>query len=106
MSKTSSKQVDVDFEVMDAFSNHVEEASVIHVIASPTERGAGVKFDRIRRITGYLVGTLDRFNNGKRAEEHDRVKHSATLQDELDELAESGSSESGDLLSKMLAWLI
>jgi hypothetical protein len=33
-------------------------------------------FERIRRITGYLVGTLDRFNNGKRAEEHDRVKHS------------------------------
>lgn len=37
--------------------------------------GNGVKFERIRRITGYLVGTLDRFNNGKRAEEHDRVKH-------------------------------
>ena len=34
-----------------------------------------IPFDRIRRITGYLVGTLDRFNNGKRAEEHDRVKH-------------------------------
>ncbi|MBR2284553.1 MAG: hypothetical protein IJ874_09105 [Ruminococcus sp.] len=33
-------------------------------------------FDRIRRITGYLVGTLDRFNNGKRSEEHDRIKHS------------------------------
>lgn len=33
------------------------------------------KFERIRRITGYLVGTLDRFNNGKRAEEKDRVKH-------------------------------
>lgn len=33
-------------------------------------------FERIRRITGYLVGTVDRFNNGKRAEEHDRVKHS------------------------------
>ena len=32
-------------------------------------------FHRIRRITGYLVGTLDRFNNGKRAEERDRVKH-------------------------------
>ena len=32
-------------------------------------------FHRIRRITGYLVGTLDRFNNAKRAEEHDRVKH-------------------------------
>lgn len=37
--------------------------------------GAGVRFERIRRITGYLVGTLDRFNDGKRAEEHDRVKH-------------------------------
>ena len=34
-----------------------------------------VPFHRIRRITGYLVGTLDRFNNAKRAEEHDRVKH-------------------------------
>ena len=33
-------------------------------------------FERIRRITGYLVGTLDRFNNAKRAEEGDRVKHS------------------------------
>lgn len=32
-------------------------------------------FDRIRRITGYLVGTLDRFNDAKRAEESDRVKH-------------------------------
>lgn len=38
--------------------------------------GADVKFDRIRRITGYLVGTTDRFNNAKRAEERDRVKHS------------------------------
>ena len=38
--------------------------------------GAGVEFDRIRRITGYLVGTRDRFNNAKRAEENDRVKHS------------------------------
>lgn len=37
--------------------------------------GTGVKFQRIRRVTGYLVGTLDRFNDAKRAEEHDRVKH-------------------------------
>lgn len=37
--------------------------------------GEGVKFERIRRITGYLVGTLDRWNNAKRAEERDRVKH-------------------------------
>ncbi|MEG0070702.1 MAG: anaerobic ribonucleoside triphosphate reductase [Raoultibacter sp.] len=35
----------------------------------------GIPFDRIRRITGYLVGTLDRFNDAKRAEEQDRVKH-------------------------------
>ena len=34
-----------------------------------------VPFERIRRITGYLVGTLDRFNDGKRAEERERVKH-------------------------------
>ena len=34
-----------------------------------------IKFQRIRRITGYLVGTLDRFNDAKRAEERDRVKH-------------------------------
>lgn len=38
--------------------------------------GEGVGFERIRRITGYLVGTLDRFNNAKRAEERDRVRHS------------------------------
>ena len=33
------------------------------------------KFERIRRITGYLVGTTDRWNNAKRSEEQDRVKH-------------------------------
>lgn len=37
--------------------------------------GEGVKFERIRRVTSYLVGTLDRFNNAKRAEVRDRVKH-------------------------------
>lgn len=40
-----------------------------------TEHSGDVGFERIRRITGYLVGTLDRFNDAKRAEEHDRVKH-------------------------------
>ena len=38
--------------------------------------GEGGKFEKIRRNTGYLLGTTDRFNNAKRAEEHDRVKHS------------------------------
>lgn len=37
--------------------------------------GQGVKFERIRRISGYLVGTTDRWNNAKRAELRDRVKH-------------------------------
>lgn len=37
--------------------------------------GKGVKFERIRRITGYLVGTTERWNNAKKAEERDRVKH-------------------------------
>ena len=36
---------------------------------------APVNFQSIRRITGYLVGTIDRWNDAKRAEEKDRVKH-------------------------------
>ncbi len=50
---------------------------------APILVGEGVKFERIRRITGYLVGTVDRFNNGKRAEEHDRVKHSISGEKEI-----------------------
>lgn len=41
--------------------------------------GKGIEFERIRRITGYLVGTLDRWNDAKRAEEKDRVKHGVFL---------------------------
>lgn len=37
--------------------------------------GNGVKFERIRRITGYLVGAVERFNDAKRDEVNDRVKH-------------------------------
>jgi anaerobic ribonucleoside-triphosphate reductase len=37
--------------------------------------GEGVRFERIRRITGYLVGTLDRFGDAKRSEVEQRVKH-------------------------------
>lgn len=37
--------------------------------------GEGVKFERIRRITGYLVGTLERFNDAKASEVKERVKH-------------------------------
>jgi hypothetical protein len=43
----------------------------------PTEKelGKGIRFERIRRITGYLVGDLSRWNDAKRQEEHDRVAH-------------------------------
>ena len=44
------------------------------------EGGSG--FERIRRITGYLVGTVERFNDAKRAEERDRVKHNVGIQPE------------------------
>lgn len=40
--------------------------------------GKGVIFERIRRITGYLTGSLETWNNAKKAEEKDRVKHSIT----------------------------
>jgi anaerobic ribonucleoside-triphosphate reductase len=44
-------------------------------IMNNEKMGKGVVFERIRRITGYLVGTLDKWNNAKKAEEKDRVKH-------------------------------
>lgn len=51
-------------------------SGIIHDTCPNCNREEGeIPFDRIRRITGYLVGTLDRFNNGKKAEEKDRVKH-------------------------------
>ncbi len=59
--------------LMDSELYKMEEALRDPVLAK--KLGQGVKFERIRRITGYLVGTLDRFNNAKRAEERDRVKH-------------------------------
>lgn len=49
--------------------------------------GEGVKFERIRRITGYLVGTVDRFNDAKAAEVKDRVKHTKKKNKELCETA-------------------
>ena len=42
---------------------------------NPEKLGKNVKFERIRRITGYLVGTMDKWNDAKKAEERDRVKH-------------------------------
>lgn len=52
---------------------------------NPEKFGKGVKFERIRRITGYLVGTLDTWNDAKKAEERDRVKHSMKTEVKTDE---------------------
>ncbi len=56
---------------------------------SADEHGQQPGFERIRRITGYLVGTLDRFNNGKRAEESDRVKHMSACNDIAEDAADN-----------------
>ena len=48
------------------------------VKTNEAKRGQGVGFERIRRITGYLAGTMDKGNDAKKAEERDRVKHSLT----------------------------
>lgn len=45
------------------------------VIVKDGNIGYGIDFERIRRITGYLVGTIDRFNDAKGAEVKERVKH-------------------------------
>lgn len=45
--------------------------------------GQGVGFERIRRITGYLVGTMAQWNDAKRAEERDRVKHGVSKEVKL-----------------------
>lgn len=43
-------------------------------------------FERLRRITGYLVGTLDRWNDGKKAEEKERVKHTITEKQQKEQM--------------------
>lgn len=46
-----------------------------NTVISEQKRGKGVHFERIRRITGYITGTLNTWNSAKQAEEKDRVKH-------------------------------
>lgn len=46
--------------------------------------GEGIPFERLRRITGYLVGTIDRWNDGKLAELKDRVKHTEEQEEDKD----------------------
>ncbi len=42
------------------------------------KNGEGIEFERIRRITGYLVGTMDKWNDAKKSEESQRVKHTTS----------------------------
>lgn len=63
----------VDRDPICGFSGVI--ASNICPVCGRNEDESDVKFERIRRITGYLVGTVDRFNNAKKAEVKDRVKH-------------------------------
>ena len=68
---------------IERYDGHAERIDHIeaHVDGDDVELSyypADGKFERIRRITGYLVGTLDRFNDAKRAEEADRVKHAVS----------------------------
>ncbi len=78
--------VDVTEKEIVNYINYIKEKSAENVTSlTISDAGNGevaidyhtqpTQFERIRRITGYLVGTVDRFNNAKRAEEHDRVKH-------------------------------
>lgn len=60
-------------------SKNTQQSANNAILCSGSEPliGEGVGFERIRRITGYLVGDLDRFNNAKRAEVRDRLPHVA-----------------------------
>ena len=58
--------------------------------------GEGIGFERIRRITGYLVGDTSRFNNAKRAEERDRVKHTEVKEDVHNKCEERNSTKNRD----------
>lgn len=89
--KVSKKDIEEALKTVDQYENM--HASVLvelgtQLLAKSDEKAAenyfnahsdyfnGDKFERLRRITGYLVGTLDRWNDGKKAEEKARVKHS------------------------------
>lgn len=54
-----------------------------------------VSFERLRRITGYLVGSLDRWNDGKKAEEAARVKHTISEKQKIEELKKNEKSYYG-----------
>ena len=100
--KVSKEDIESALKTLDGFENlHVSR--LVEVGAALIEKNSdaatakkyfedheeyfGSKFERLRRITGYLVGTLDRWNDGKKAEEKARVKHSVNSSINDDERA-------------------
>ena len=73
MSLRTSPQTGVAISCMKTLN--LKEENTMTVKSKSEKLGQGVGFERIRRITGYLVGTMDKWNDAKRAEERDRVKH-------------------------------
>ena len=67
-----SRLVEIGTSLIDAFGNETQARDYYEA----HKQYFGENFERLRRITGYLVGTLERWNDGKRAEESERVKHS------------------------------
>lgn len=74
----------IDKLVEDIYNEILERNNIKHDNPSNTREaipeeetgiGTGIQFQRLRRITGYLVGTIDRWNDGKRAELADRTEH-------------------------------
>lgn len=95
MVKVNVKNGTLSQEEIDAYVQYAIEANPGKLVteldinldgdyADLTYHFGEIPFDRIRRITGYLVGTLDRFNNAKKAEVQDRVKHSLAPEEEED----------------------
>lgn len=79
---SSLEEKEIQKKIMEVCAEY--ENSADYITFTITEKGDElavdyvahcVPFERIRRITGYLVGSIDRWNNAKRAEEHDRLKH-------------------------------
>ena len=72
------QSIDERYKEMCERCNVEYEPSVNTTEQIDTTYGEGVGFQRLRRITGYLVGDVSRWNNGKKAELNDRVKHDSS----------------------------
>lgn len=84
LSLSQEEKVQINAAIVE-LCKHYDDSHVVTVTIHEDENTGNIlvdwtatrpQFERIRRITGYLVGSIDRWNDAKRAEEHDRVKHS------------------------------